>query len=168
MIALWFYASVNFFQLIGDTFEISVATMSRGVTAITDSLFDLKDRAIRVMTSDYALNDAPTVVLVLFPTMPCVTGCTECTFNAESVCIFLISWDIQKLQKCRHCLVNGKLIYYYNKLFKNGHILKVKLIVQWTLTRWSRIRLKFWNILSRSKVTEKTRLRGHCLINFVF
>ena len=74
---------------------------------------------------------------------------------------------VHKLQKRRDCLVKGKLISFYYKLFKHGHNLKVKHIVQWNSTRWSRIRLNFSNILSRSQVIEKTRLRGHWLITFV-
>ncbi|XP_045199038.2 putative nuclease HARBI1 [Mercenaria mercenaria] len=47
MIALRFYASGNFLQVIGDTFGVDVATVSRTVTDVMDALFDLKDRVIR-------------------------------------------------------------------------------------------------------------------------
>ncbi|XP_052760293.1 putative nuclease HARBI1 [Mya arenaria] len=52
MIALRFYATGNFLQVIGDTFGVDVATVSRVVTAVTDCIFDMKDSAIQFPTTD--------------------------------------------------------------------------------------------------------------------
>ena len=52
MIALRFYASGCFLQLIGDTFGIDVATVSRTITRVTDVLFDLKDEYIKFPKTD--------------------------------------------------------------------------------------------------------------------
>lgn len=51
MIALRFYASGCFLQLIGDTFGVDVATVSRVVTDVTDALFDLKNEYVRFPTT---------------------------------------------------------------------------------------------------------------------
>ncbi|WAR09142.1 HARB1-like protein, partial [Mya arenaria] len=50
MIALRFYSSGAFLQVIGDTFSVDIATVSRPVTDVTNALFDLRDRAIKFLT----------------------------------------------------------------------------------------------------------------------
>lgn len=52
LIALRFYATGNFLQVIGDTFGIDIATVSRVITSVTVALFDLKDRAIKFPLSE--------------------------------------------------------------------------------------------------------------------
>ena len=52
LIALRFYAVGNILQVIGDTFGIDIATVSRVVTKVTDALFDLKDQYIKFPTTD--------------------------------------------------------------------------------------------------------------------
>jgi len=49
---LRFLASGAFLQVIGDTFGVDVATVSRVVTEVTDCLFRLKDVVIRCPVSD--------------------------------------------------------------------------------------------------------------------
>lgn len=58
MIALRFYASGSFLQVIGDTFGVDIATVSRVITRVTDALFHLKDDYIKFPTSDEARNVA--------------------------------------------------------------------------------------------------------------
>ena len=52
LITLRFFASGNFLQLIGDTFGVDIATVSRVVTRVTDELCDLKDQTIKFPTTD--------------------------------------------------------------------------------------------------------------------
>ncbi|XP_045205641.2 putative nuclease HARBI1 [Mercenaria mercenaria] len=52
LIALRFFASGCFLQLIGDTFGVDIATVSRTITRVTDVLFSLKDEYIRFPTTD--------------------------------------------------------------------------------------------------------------------
>jgi hypothetical protein len=52
LIGLRFFASGNFLQVIGDTFGIDIATVSRVVTDVTDVLFDIRDRVIIFPTTD--------------------------------------------------------------------------------------------------------------------
>ena len=52
LMTLRFLASGCFLQLIGDTFGVDVATVSRVVTRVVDALFDIKDEYINFPTTD--------------------------------------------------------------------------------------------------------------------
>ncbi|XP_052219114.1 putative nuclease HARBI1 [Dreissena polymorpha] len=52
LITLRFLATGNFLQVIGDTFGVDIATVSRVITAVVDAFFGLKDRFIKFPTSD--------------------------------------------------------------------------------------------------------------------
>jgi len=72
LMTLRFLATGAFLQVIGDTFGVDVATVSRVVTEVTDCLFRLKDVVIRfpmsdadrrrVMTGFYAIRGFPGVI----------------------------------------------------------------------------------------------------------
>ena len=72
LMTLRFLATGAFLQVIGDTFGVDVATVSRVVTEVTDCLFRLKDVVIRfpmsdadrrrVMTGFYSVRGFPGVV----------------------------------------------------------------------------------------------------------
>ena len=57
LVALRFYASGNFMQVIGDTFGIDIATVSRAVRDVTDALFAMKDRAITFPRTEREKNE---------------------------------------------------------------------------------------------------------------
>jgi len=51
-LALRFYATGAFLQIVGDSVGVDIATVSRVVTLVTDCLFDLKDLVIRFPTTN--------------------------------------------------------------------------------------------------------------------
>ncbi|XP_060583052.1 putative nuclease HARBI1, partial [Ruditapes philippinarum] len=72
LITLRFLATSNFMQVIGDTFGVDIATVSRVITKVTDILFGLKDQVIKfpmtdtdrrkVMNGFYAIRGFPSVI----------------------------------------------------------------------------------------------------------
>ena len=78
MIALRFYATGNFLQVIGDTFGVDAATVSRVITSVTEALFNIKDRVILFPVTDVARN---TVKRGFFSMrgFPGVVGCIDGT-----------------------------------------------------------------------------------------
>ncbi|WAR28861.1 HARB1-like protein [Mya arenaria] len=78
MIALRFYASGAFLQVIGDTFGVDIATVSRRVTDVTNALFDLRDRAIKFPTEAADLQAAKSAVYAR-TNFPSVVGCIDGT-----------------------------------------------------------------------------------------
>lgn len=78
MIALRFYATGNFLQVIGDTFGVDVATVSRVLTNVTDALFNLKDLVIQFPVTDVARNAAKRGFFSMRG-FPGVVGCIDGT-----------------------------------------------------------------------------------------
>ncbi|WAR13650.1 HARB1-like protein, partial [Mya arenaria] len=78
MIALRFYASGAFLQVIGDTFGVDIATVSRTVTDVTNALFDLRDRAIKFPTEAADLQAAKSAFYAR-TNFPSVVGCVDGT-----------------------------------------------------------------------------------------
>ena len=78
LIALRFYASGNFLQVIGDTFGIDIATVSRVVTKVTDALFDLKDQYIKFPTTDADIRNTK-IGFYNLRRFPGVIGCIDGT-----------------------------------------------------------------------------------------
>ncbi|XP_060576823.1 putative nuclease HARBI1, partial [Ruditapes philippinarum] len=72
LITLRFLATGNFMQVIGDTFGMDIASVSRVITKVTDILFGLKDQVIKfpmtdtdrrkVMNGFYAIRGFPSVI----------------------------------------------------------------------------------------------------------
>ncbi|XP_052253279.1 putative nuclease HARBI1 [Dreissena polymorpha] len=78
MLTLRFLASGAFLQIIGDTFGVDIATVSRVVTDVTNSLFALKDMVIRFPVTDA---DRRRVMTGFFEMrgFPGVIGCVDGT-----------------------------------------------------------------------------------------
>ncbi|XP_052218400.1 putative nuclease HARBI1 [Dreissena polymorpha] len=78
LLTLRFLASGAFLQIIGDTFGVDIATVSRVVTNVTDCLFALKDTVIKFPLTDA---DRRRVMAGFFAMrgFPGVIGCVDCT-----------------------------------------------------------------------------------------
>ena len=78
LITLRFLATGNFLQVIGDTFGVDIATVSRVITAVVDAIFGLKDRFIKFPTSDEDRRRA-TYDFFRVRGFPSVIGCIDGT-----------------------------------------------------------------------------------------